>query len=181
MKTWIKGLALGVAVLVLASAAAPAFAADTVDVELQNRTNAQVFLTLKGPTKTTIAVARGNTSAEVLPGEYDYRYTACGRTIRGTFTVSETGGELILKKCPGVAMSQIVVDNQTGSPFVLNLVGLNGTFGFWIPPGGANISVPAGGYQFSSSACGDGNGRIKASTTSQVWTWECDKITLVAR
>jgi hypothetical protein len=181
MKSWLKVVTLGIAVLVFASAAAPAFAAEMVDVRLDNRGTAQVFLTLKGPMKESLTVARGISNVELTPGVYDYRYTSCGRTVRGTFTVGPNGGSLIIKKCPGSATSRIVLNNKTGNPFVLTLTGTNGTFGFYIPVGGANISVPAGGYAYTSSACGDGNGRVKASTTPQVWTWTCSKITLVAK
>jgi hypothetical protein len=181
MKSWLKGLTLLIAVLVFASAAAPAFAAEMVDVRLDNRTTAQVFLTLKGPMKDSVTAPRGISSVELTPGVYDYRYTACGRTIRGTFTVSDTGGSLIIKKCPGSATSRLVLDNQTGNAFVLTLSGTNGTFGFYIPVGGANISVPAGGYAYTSSACGDSNGRVKASTAPQIWTWTCSKNTIVAK
>jgi hypothetical protein len=187
MKFLKQGLVLGLAALLLATTAATAVAApriDTVDIDVENRTGSTVFLTLNGPGETARVSISANESMELSlePGEYFYKYMACGHLNTGFYTAGVGQPALVLKKCGGMATSNIVIENQTGSPFVLTLSGQQ-PYGFWIPPGGITIQVLAGGYQFSSNACDVDNGVLKASASRPqplIWTFECGSQTLIS-
>lgn len=191
MKHLKRSIVLGTVLAMLLIAAVPALAAprvNTVDIQLVNRTGSSVNVTLNGPDdKQTVFVANGDTEkvSVVASGSYSYRYFACGHTNAGTFT-ARVGTSITLKKCGGVTFVKIVVDNHTGNPFILSLTGNGVTYGFWIPNGGANISVLAGGYHYTSNACnasGDANGDIKASaraTKPIIWKWTCKSVTYSA-
>lgn len=190
MKVGKKLLVLAATVAILLVAAVPAAAqrVETVDITIDNRTGSTVQISLNGPGETSKVFVGSAQDLEVAvePGQYFYKYEACGRTNSGFYNAVDGAAALVLKKCSGVATSNIVVDNQTGSPFILTLSGMGGAFGFWVPPGGINISLPAGGYQFNSNACGDGSGTLKASASLNqplIWTWDCaggDEPTLAA-
>lgn len=185
MKFLKQGVVLGLAALLLAFSAVTAQAApriDTVEINVDNRTGSSVFLTLNGPGETSrVSIDAGSLMAlSVEPGQYFYKYMACGHLNTGFFTASEGEPTLILRKCAGVAASNIVIENQTGSPFVLTLSGQQ-PFGFWVPPGGITIQVPAGGYQFSTNACGLSTGALKASASLPqplIWAFDCGSQTL---
>jgi hypothetical protein len=158
-------------------AAAPRF--ETVDISVDNRTGQSVSLFMNGPgqSETVFLASDQSESLEVLPGEYFYRYEACGHMNFGTFSATAAEPTLILRKCAGVSTSNIVVDNQTGSPFILTLNGLGGLYGYWVPVGGLTIQVPAGGYQYNATTCGPNSGTVKASASLQqpiIWSWDCD-------
>lgn len=180
MKLWKKSLVVALAAIMLAATTATAFAApdDSVQFEFSNKTGTSVQLTLKGPTDTVINVAAGArlTKTELLPGEYTYRYSACGRIFRGTFNVVDgANSAFVLRKCSNALMSSIVLNNQTGNAFILTLNGQNRTYGFWISPGRNVLSVLAGGYSFNSNACGSPSGQLKASQRAKsVWVWDCN-------
>ncbi|MEX1247796.1 MAG: hypothetical protein WEA61_04895 [Anaerolineales bacterium] len=176
------------ATVALLLAAVPALAAprfDTVGVSVDNRTGASVAVTLNGPgmTETVFLASEQNAELDLIPGSYFYKYTACGHLNTGTFMATEGEPTLVLKKCAGVALSNIVIENLMNSPFIVTLTGVGGLYGYWVPQGGITISLPAGGYQFSSNACGAGSGTLKASASLPqplTWTWTCDGVTLTA-
>lgn len=177
MKLGKTTLLLLAAVGLLLVAAAPRF--DTVDISVDNRTGQSVSLFMNGPgqSETVFLASDQSESLEVLPGEYFYRYEACGHMNYGTFTATASEPTLILRKCAGVAVSNIVVNNHTGSPFILTLNGLGGLYGYWVPAGGLTIQVPAGGYQFNATSCGPNSGTVKASASLAqplIWNWDCD-------
>jgi hypothetical protein len=178
MKHWKKSLVFGVAALLLVASAVPALAApraDTVDLQVQNRTGASVQLTLKGPTDTTVSVPGLQTKVQLVPGEYTYVYAACGHTIRGTFIVNSAPSPLVLRKCANALTSTFTISNRTGNPFILRLTGKQ-TYSFWIGNGKTEITLLVGGYQFSSNACGaNEKGKFKASTyRTTPWVFDCN-------
>lgn len=187
MKFATRSVVIWIAIVALLVTAAPTLAAprvDTVNFAVDNRTGSSVQLTLNGPgpAEQFFVASAASSEFELQPGSYYYKYEACGHMNAGTVDVANGSAPLILKKCPGVATSNIVLDNQTGSPFILTITGVGGMFGYWVPVGGMNLALPAGGYQFNSNACGDGTGTLKASaslTQPLIWTWDCDGITLV--
>lgn len=181
MKLWKKGLVVALTALLLVTTSATAFAApgdDTVDFQFTNKTGASVQLTLKGPTDTIINVpSTGRTMTQLLPGLYVYRYTACGRMNRGTFTVAEGRAPFILRKCANALTSEININNRTGHAFILTLVGRTRSYGFWVGPGSNSFTVLAGGYHYTSNACGSPSGQFKASLrpSGSAWVWNCEK------
>jgi hypothetical protein len=181
MKFGTRGVVIWVAILALLVTAAPTLAAprvDTVNFEVENRTGSSVQLTLNGPgpAQEFFIASAATDELELEPGEYYFKYEACGHMNAGVVNVADNNASLILKKCPGVAISNIVLDNQTGSPFIVTITGAGGMFGYWVPVGGMNIQLPAGGYEFNSNACGEGYGTLKASASlgqPLIWTWDC--------
>jgi hypothetical protein len=176
MKAWKKSFVISIALVMLLATAVPAMAATkVVPVEFQNRTTTEVFLTLKGPTKTTLELPVGKTKTEVLPGEYDYRYAACGRIIRGTFIVSNTGGSLVLRKCSSSLTTTFVIQNNTGNAFRLFLEGAKAGYSLWIGIGKNTVTVLTGGYQFTANVCGDTEtGKFKARPAGVPnWVFDC--------
>lgn len=178
MKLWKKSMVVLLAAIMLATTVGAAFAADTINFQFQNKTGASVQMTLKGPTDTIITVPATNrmTSAKLLPGEYSYRYNACGSVVRGTFTVVDgSNSAFVLRKCSNALTSQVTISNQTGNAFILTLTGQGRTYGFWISTGRNVITVLAGGYDFSSNACLSPSGTLKASQrVKAVWVWDCN-------
>ncbi len=188
MKLGKKSLILGATLALLLVAAVPAMAAprvNTVELEVRNKTGESVELVLNGPgeTQTVFLNADQNPEVAVVPGAYFYKYEACGRMNRAFTQVTDGGDSLTLKKCAGTALSNIVIDNQTGKPMIVTLTGLGGLFGYWVPPGGITIAIPAGGYTFTSNACLSESGTIKASARLPqplIWTWTCEAESLAS-
>jgi hypothetical protein len=179
MKFWKKGLVVAIAALLLLTTTATAFAApreDTIDFEFRNKTGAAIQLTLKGPTDAVITVrSTGLTSVQLEPGLYSYRYTACGRVNRGTFTAAEGRTPFILRKCANALTHEINISNRTGHAFILTLLGRAQSYGFWVAPGNNSFTVLAGGYQYTTNACGSPSGQFKAGLRpSAAWVFTCD-------
>lgn len=186
MKFGKKGLILMATVALLLIAAVPALAAPrekTVELEILNKTGEPVSLVLNGPGETqTVFINAGQTlKVEVVPGEYFYKYEACGLMTRAFAQVTENEEVLTLTKCAGTALSNIVIKNQTGRPMIVTLSGLGGIYGYWVPETGTTIQIPAGGYSYTSVACLSESGTIKASSRlgqPLIWTWTCQDVTL---
>lgn len=186
MKFGKRSLILLATVALLLIAAVPALAApriETVELEVRNKTSESVELVLNGPedTQTVFLNADQTLKVDVAPGIYFYKYEACGLMNRALTDVTDGGDVLTLAKCAGTALSNIVIDNQTGMPMIVTLTGTGGLFGYWVPPGGITIQVPAGGYTFTSNACLSESGELKASARLAqplIWTWTCEEVTL---
>ena len=184
----VKSFILVATVALLLIAAVPALAAprvNTVELEIHNKTGQAISLVLNGPTETqTVFINAGQTlTVEVVPGDYFYKYEACGLMRRAFTQVASGGDSLTLTKCAGTALSNIVINNQTGRPMIVTLSGLGGIYGYWVPQGGTTIQIPAGGYNFTSVACLSESGILKASSRlgqPLIWTWTCQDVTLEA-
>jgi len=180
MKLGKKSVVLAATMVLLLVAAVPVFAAeeDGVELQIQNRTGTNVELKLKGPTDLVLTVAAQPASVSesvmVAPGEYVYEYEACGKLVRETFVVTESGATLSLKKC--ATLTRIIIDNNTGNPFLVSLIGAQ-NYAFLVPAEGLDIAVLYGGYAYTSLACGlSEQGTLKASAALNqplIWEWEC--------
>lgn len=187
MKFWkiYLGLFTAIAILLLA-AAVPAMAAPrihTVQAMVENRSGESVELKLNGPGPAQFyTVGAGqNIEVELEPGVYIYRYFACGRNNYGLTTFEDGSLSLVLSKCGESANSNIEIDNHTGDPIIVTLIGEGGVYGYWVPEGGIIISVPAGRYDVTTTAClAPEPGWIKASPSKYndplIWTWTCDAV-----
>ncbi len=186
MKFGKKSFILLATVAILLIAAVPALAApreNTVQLEIRNKTGEAVSLVLNGPAETqTLFLEAGQIlKVKVVAGSYFYKYEACGLMNRAFTQVSAGGDSLTLTKCPGTALSNIDINNNTGRPIIVTLSGLGGLYGYWVPQGGITIQIPAGGYTFTSVACLSESGTIKASARLPqplIWTWTCKEVTL---
>ncbi|MEX1247794.1 MAG: hypothetical protein WEA61_04885 [Anaerolineales bacterium] len=176
MKSWRRVSLIALTMLLLATAVAPALAASEVTLVIRNKTEASVYLILRGPTDLKVTITRLTTNLRVEPGVYTYRYVACGRTNTGTFTVGSTGGTFTLKKCEKGLNGTIVIDNRTGSAFTLTLTGPK-RYVLTIKTGENKLTLLAGRYQFSARACGEtvtGTKAIKSGNKNSDWIWRCD-------
>jgi hypothetical protein len=158
---------------------------NTVELLVQNKTGESVQLVLNGPedTQTVFVDANQTLKVEVVPGTYFYKYEACGLMNRATTQVDANEDVLTLTKCAGTAISNININNKTGRAMIVTLTGAGGVYGYWVPPSGLNIQVPAGGYSFTSVACMSDSGIIKASARlgqPLIWTWTCQGAELEA-
>jgi hypothetical protein len=181
------GLLTAVVVMLLA-AAVSAMAAPrihTVQAMVENRTGETVELKLNGPGPAQFFTvdAGQNLEVELEPGLYIYRYFACGQNKYGFTTFDDSSPSLVLGKCGERANSNIVIDNHTGDPIIVTLTGEGGVYGYWVPEGGITISIPAGRYQVTTTAClAPEEGSIKAEPAKYndplIWTWTCDAVTL---
>jgi hypothetical protein len=188
MKFGKKSLILMATVAALLIAAVPAMAAprsETVELLVRNKTGESVELVLNGPedTQTVFLNAEQSLKVEVVPGTYFYKYAACGLTNRAVTEVAGEEDVLTLTKCAGVAISHIDINNKTGRAMIVTLTGAGGVYGYWVPPSGLSIQVPAGGYSFTSVACMSDSGIIKASARlgqPLIWTWTCQGAELEA-
>ncbi len=174
MSTMKRTIVLAIAMILLAATAAPAFAAGPEDIEITNRTGEEVYIILRGPTKATLMVSTGVSKTHLLQGEYTYKYEACGSVYQGSFTVDETGANLILR-CRKGAETTLVINNNTGRAFRLYLDG-NKSYALWILPGRNRVTVASGAYNFSAAVCGgveEGRFRAKGSGV-QFWGWSCN-------
>jgi len=186
MKFGKKSLILLATVAILLIAAVPVLAAPlerTIVIEVRNKTGEAVSLVLNGPeeTQTVFLNANQTLKVRVAPGDYFYKYEACGLMNRAFTQVTDSGDVLTLKKCAGTALSNIAIHNQTDSPIIVMLSGAGGSFGYWVPSSGTTIQIPAGGYNFTSVACLSESGTIKASSRLEqplVWTWTCQGASL---
>jgi hypothetical protein len=117
---------------------------------------------------------KGDNVVKLEPGVYDYRYTACGRSIHGTFTVA-FGTILVLKKCEKGLEAKVTIENLTGHTFSITLTGPK-HYSLIVAPGDNKLTLLPGAYQYSTNACGKietGTIKFKANH-SQTWTWDCD-------
>jgi hypothetical protein len=165
-------------VLVMLAIVSPATAEEEVTLEIRNLTQSQVTLRLNGPTDLRLTITRNLTKVRVEPGTYDYRYKACGVNRSGTFTVTVTGGTLLLKKCEKDLNGQLNIVNLTGKAFTLRMSGPT-NYRLTINPGINRLTLEAGRYDFEAKpVCGTtetGMRGIKSGKRNPDWTFEvCD-------
>ena len=153
-----RGLLAVMALVLLASSAAPAAAAGTIHIQFQNNTGSRVWLYLSGPASYSLALTVGKTSADVLQGKYSYSYQACGTTITGTFNVRKNGDSLTLSKCGNTTsrsdMVRIKIQNKTGFQVRITLTAQT-SYAYTINMGNsATDEVVPGRYTYSYQSCG---------------------------
>lgn len=166
---------IAITLLLVFGSVAPAYAGDEVTVHVNNKTGAQVKVIFRGPTDDSFVLKKGDNVVKLEPGEYLYRYTACGRSINGTFTVASFGTILILKKCEKGQEATVTIENLTGHTFSVTLTGPK-HYSLTVAPGNTKLIFLPGAYQYSTNACGTiekGTIKFKANH-SQTWTWDCD-------
>jgi hypothetical protein len=175
-----KLFALFLVVIVLLPLLLPgesAFASDLVKVKIKNKSGSQFVLYLSGPENYEIKV-KGNTSkAEVVPGTYRYRYTACGNT-QTTGTLAATKDvTFLIPKCPtgsgGTVSFQL--RNQTGEYMRLVMTG-KVSYNLYLAPGNTQLTLQEGKYKYTATGCGGAtlNGKINIRKGFKWWKWTCD-------
>ncbi len=165
---------IAITLLMVFGSVAPAYAGDEVTVHVNNKTGAQVTIIFRGPTDDFFALKKGDNVVKLEPGVYLYRYTACGHSNHGTFTVGFST-TLVLKKCEKSQEARVTIENLTGHTFSITLTGPK-HYSLTVKPGDNKVTLVPGAYQYSTNACGKietGTIKIKANNT-QTWTWDCD-------
>lgn len=156
-------------------AAQPVFAASEVALTITNKTQSTVSLVLSGPTDLKLTITRNRTVVRVEPGVYTYRYEACGLRNMGTFSVGSTGGTLLLKKCEKDRNGTIVIQNLTGSSFLLRLNG-PARYALTLKPGDNKLTLVAGRYEYIARVCSatrTGEHAVKSGSKSPDWIFRC--------
>jgi hypothetical protein len=106
-------LLFGLAVLMLASAAAPAPAAariaeksDEVRLTIENKSSGPLYVWLEGPAVYYFALQSEETQQfAVARGDYDYRFRACGDTVTGELNLNSQR-RLVMPVCGARAVHQ---------------------------------------------------------------------------
>lgn len=161
---------------------APAFAADKVQVQFQNKTGAQVRISLTGPESISLNLATGKTKAELTPGTYRYSYQACEKTNTGTFKVKGNGDTLTLPKCAGGSSGGtktivLTIRNNTDQSLYFTFTGPQ-IYNFTVLTGQTSkFTVVAGKYNYlvTGYGCG-GYGESKGTLNLKgnfKWRWYC--------
>jgi hypothetical protein len=147
--------------------------ANTVRVEVDNRTGSEVDVRFAGQTSITVTVGPGKTKVDLPVGNYTYSYKAChGKSFTGDFRARQNGDKLTLVKCGGSNGGVGV----TGNPFILFqnktnesvTIRLSGPKSYSVAVAGRSnikLEVAEGTYSYSYSACGlTKTGTIKTKT-----------------
>jgi hypothetical protein len=176
MKIWRYLTLAGLVLLMVAAVVTPAMADDEVTLTVRNLTQENVELRLSGPDKVTITLKQVITKIELEPGNYTYRYKACGgRLYTGTIHVG-FGSQFKLIKCEKGLYATLVISNLTGRSFELLLHGPK-TYRITIIPGEYKYTVQAGRYEYKTIVCGESKKGEKGfkSKTNADWVWSCKK------
>lgn len=151
------------------ASAAPADPQNGSKLMIDNKSGAQVTVTLTGPRTYTFLVGPGKTNQIIDRGKYKYEFVACGATKKGTLSATPSAVKLAIPKC---VTSNVTVQNETGSNLFLTLSG-TGNYSFTLAPGKTKIQVNKGKYEYRvSGACGTKTGTINLGKR-MVWRWWC--------
>lgn len=172
-----KLVSLWLALVILAVAVVPAYAGDTVQVQIQNKTGASVRITLSGPVSYNLDLKTGKNKVEIQPGSYTYSYKACGKTVTGKFN-AKAGATLTLPKCAGGGAGggevKVTIYNLTGGTVTIYLSGPQ-SYVFNFGPGKTKMVIAAGTYNYTVYACGtSGTGIRKFKGSGWTWTFWCN-------
>lgn len=176
-----------VALVMLVSTVAPAFAAPealaTGQVQFQNKTGAEVRITLTGATTLAYNLGTGKTKVDVPVGTYKYSYVACDKTNTGTLKVKTSGASLTLPKCANAGSGggdktvKLVIQNQTDGTLYFTFTG-PATYYVTAPPGKkTKVDMLPGKYTYvvSGTACGSYSSETDSLNLKNGlnWRWFC--------
>lgn len=184
----------------LASTVGPAQAATTYEVKVTNLTSqtfSMVFTGKGGLGVFTFTMKPGVNLVKLPAGKFTYRYTSCGKSTSGEYTVLTKGNEkIMIKACPpgynaGPATTgsttssttyEVKVSNQTGMEFKITFTGAS-VHTFTLKPGVNYIKLPAGKYKFRYSACGDnttGNYTVQTKNNPKLEIKACKGVAMTS-
>ncbi len=174
MKIWSRIILFALVTVLLMATVSPALAYSEVTLTILNLGQSKTTLILRGPMDLDIAIQRQITKVRVEPGNYDYRYLGCGRTVSGTIQVGSHGATLKVLKCEKDLFGTVVITNLTGRTFELLLHGPK-TYFLTIITGDHKYTVHAGRYEYRAFVCGafrTGEKGLKAKNNAD-WVWSC--------
>jgi hypothetical protein len=152
-----------------AGSAAPADPQTGAKLMIDNKSGAQVTVTLTGPRTYTFHVGPGKTNQIIERGKYKYEFVACGATKKGSLSATPSAVKLAIPKC---VTANVSVQNETGSNLFLSLSG-TANYSFTLVPGKTKIQVNKGKYDYRvSGACGTKTGTINLGKR-MVWRFWC--------
>lgn len=172
-------VSLLLALMMIGVLAAPAYAevqaaGNTVQVQIQNKSNEPVRLTLSGAATYRFDLGTGKTKVDVVPGKYNYSYQACGQMNTGKFN-AQKGATLVLPKCGKEAGGEIkvTIKNKTGGIITIYLWGPK-SYTFSFPSGTSKMSIVPGKYNFTIYGCGTSmSGTRNFKGGGNIWTFWC--------
>lgn len=153
-----KWVTITILLLLMASAALPAFAAgDNVIVTIWNKSDREVTVTLSGPQRYSFTVKSGRTRVDMAPGDYNYFFYGCNQYNYGDFKAKSPKSTLALD-CddPAAGVPHLVelkVSNRSGET---TYISLSGTAYYYLTaePGVSTFLVKEGAYNYAYTVCG---------------------------
>lgn len=176
-KTWLISLM----VLALAlTVVQPALAATTWNLNIHNNTEEVVKVTLTGPKNYSFDMDPGKIIKPVEEGKYKYSYGACGKKFSGEITVKDDLQWVVIEPCPVAAVyTKFVVDSHLGSPVTVAMVG-PASYNLAVELGSNKfLSIQAGDYVYSYTACGGTYGgeiRVTKNGEARITLFGCEVV-----
>ncbi len=140
---------------------------------INNRTNAELEVTMMGTESYVITARSGKTKVNVAKGSYTLSYWACGELIIENINVRKKNDEFKIKGCDEAGSSdsstaakgslKYIIVNKTSKTLEVTLFGTE-VYIVTAPPGQTRLNVAKDTYQFSYYDCGEiimGTAKIK--------------------
>lgn len=174
-KIWLSSLlVLAIALTVVQ----PVLAATTWNLNVHNNTEEDVKVILTGPKNYSFDTLPGKIIKAVEEGKYKYSYGACGLKFSGEIQVKDNLQWLVIDPCPAARIyTKFAVDSHLGDAVTVSLVGPS-SYSLAASLGHNKfISIEAGFYSYSFTACGGtygGEVRVEKNGTSRITLYGCE-------
>jgi hypothetical protein len=134
----------------------------TANLKIDNKSGAQVRLSLSGPRPYNLTLPTGKTKVEVLKGEYTYSYLDHGVSESGSISIqSEQATLTLLNK-----IAALKIANKSGADVQVSLQG-NVPYTLSANAGVSKHQIRRGTYQYKYFACGNWqSGEIQVNKNS---------------
>lgn len=156
-----------------AVAPAPAEAAPSQNslLTITNKTPGPVTITLTGPKTYTIVAVAGKTTKEVVRGQYNYTYQACGMNKKGNVSAGGGKSKLNVAACQ---TGKIRFFNLSSTTLTISMTGPQ-TMRVTVPPKSyQDVTLFKGEYQWRASWCNQTkNFTVKVSGKKNWYFWGC--------
>ena len=121
----------------------------TANLKIDNRSGAQVILSLSGTRSYNLTVPTGKTKVEVLKGDYSYSYLDHGVSESGEITIQTEQATLTLPN----QIATLKITNKSGADVLVSLQG-NVPYSLSAAAGASKHEIRRGTYQYKYYACG---------------------------
>jgi hypothetical protein len=122
----------------------------TTNLKIDNKSGAQVRLSLSGPRSYNLALPTGKTKVEVLKGEYSYSYLDHGVSESGEIPIQGEQANLTLPN----QIAALKIDNKSGSDVMVSLQG-NIPYALSAASGVSKHEIRRGTYKYKYYTCGE--------------------------
>ncbi|HLE73966.1 MAG TPA: hypothetical protein VI688_06960, partial [Anaerolineales bacterium] len=176
-KIWLFSLVILAVTLTVVQ---PVLAATMWNLNVHNNTEEDVKVILTGPKNYSFDTFPGKIIKAVEEGTYKYNYGACGQKFSGEIEVKDNLQWLVIDPCPPTPIyTKFVVDSHLGTALTVNLVG-PASYDLAVELGSNKfISIQAGFYSYSYTACGGtygGQVQVEKNGTSRITLYGCEVV-----